>query len=90
MSELSKICIMLLVKVCRHLKLAGAATYYDKKAVDDELQVVELVHVLAPRNKSKKLALKWSGLSEIVKCCHLACEILVSKNAKLVTRDKLK
>ena len=68
---------------------AGAATYYDKKAVDDELQVVELVYVLAPRNKSKKLDLKWYGLSEIVKCCHLACEILVSNNAKLVTRDKL-
>ena len=47
---------------------AAAATCYDKKIVDDELQVGELVCVLAPRNKSKKLALKWFGPSKRVKC----------------------
>ena len=35
-----------------------AATCYDKKTVDDEFQVNELVYVLAPRNKLKKFALK--------------------------------
>ena len=67
---------------------AAAAAYYDK-VVDDELQVSELVYVLVPGNKSKKLALKWSGPSEIVKCCHPAYEILVGNNTKWVTRDKL-
>ena len=69
---------------------AAAATYYDKTIVDDELQVGELVYVLAPRNKSKKLALKWFGPSEIVECCHPAYETLVGNNTKWVTRDKLK
>ena len=53
----------------------------------------ELVYVLAPRSKSKKLALKWFCPSEIVKCCHPAYEILVGNNTKWVTcdtRDKLK
>ena len=61
-----------------------AATYYDQKVVDDELQVGELVYVLAPRNKSKKLALKWFGPFEIVECCHPAYEILVGNNTKWV------
>ena len=69
---------------------AAAATYYDKKVVDDELQVGELVYVLAPRNKSKKLALKWFGPSNIVTCCHPAYELLVGNNTKWVTRDNLK
>ena len=68
----------------------AAATYYDKQVVDDELQVGELVFVLAPRNKSKKLILKWFGPSEIVKYCHPAYEILVDNNTKWVIRDKLK
>ena len=34
---------------------ATSVTYYDKNIFDDELQVGELVYVLAPRNKSKKL-----------------------------------
>ena len=63
MSELSKICKMLLVKVA-----VAAATYYDKKVVNDKLQVSELVYGFASLNKSKKLALKWFGPSEIVKC----------------------
>ena len=67
-----------------------AATYYNKKVVDDELQVSELVYVFAPRIKSKKLALKWFGPSEIVKCCHPAYEILVGSHTKWITRDKLK
>ena len=69
---------------------AAAATYYDNKVVDDELQVGKLVYVLVPRNKSKELVLKWFGPSEIVKCCHLAYEILVGNNTMWVTRDKLK
>ena len=68
----------------------AAATYYGK-VNDDELQVGELVYVLAPRNKSKKLSLKWFGHPEIgVKCCHSAYEILVGNNTKWVTPDKLK
>ena len=69
---------------------AAASIHYDRKVVDDELQVDELVYVLAPCNKSKKLALKWFCPSEIVKCCHPACEILVGNNTKWVTCDKLK
>ena len=60
----------------------AASTYYDKKVVDDELQVCELVYVLAPRNKSKELALRWFGPSEIVKCCHPAYEILVGNKTE--------
>ena len=69
---------------------AAAATYYDNKVVDDELQVGKRVYVLVPRNKSKELVLKWFGPSEIVKCCHPAYEILVGNNTMWVTRDKLK
>ena len=67
-----------------------AATCYDKKVIDDEFQVNELVYVLAPRNKLKKLALKLFGPSEIVTFCHPAYEILVGNSTKWVTRDKLK
>ena len=72
------------------VRQVAATTYYDKKVVDHELQVGELVYVLAARNKSKKLALKWFGPSKIVTCCHPAYEILVGNNTKWVTRDKLK
>ena len=72
------------------VRQVATATYYDKKVVDHELQVDELVYVLAARNKSKKLALKWFGPSKIVTCCHPAYEILVGNNTKWVTRDKLK
>ena len=68
----------------KQARQVAASTYYDKKVVDDELQVGELVYVLAPRNKSKKLALKWFGPFEIVKCCHPAYEILVGNNTKWV------
>ena len=74
----------------KQARQVAASTYYDKKVVDDELQVGELVYVLAPRNKSKKLALRWFGPPEIVKCCHPAYEILVGNKTKWVTRDKLK
>ena len=64
---------------------AIAATYYDKKVLDDELKVDELVFVFAPRNKSKKLSLKWFGPHRVIQCKHPAYEI-----EKAWTRDKLK
>ena len=70
-----------------HSRQVAAATYYDKKVVDDALQVGELMYVLAPRNKSKKPALRCFGPSEIVKCCHLHMKYqsVATKNGSLTT-----
>ena len=68
----------------------AAATYYDKKVLDDELKVGESVFVFAPRNKSKKLALKWFGPHRVITCKHPAYEIRTGSETKWVTRDKLK
>ena len=57
------------------IRQIAAATYYDKKVLDDELKVGENVLVFAPRNKSKKLALKWLGPHRVVTCKHPAYEI---------------
>ena len=69
---------------------AIAATYYDKKVLDDELNVDEHVFMFAPRNKSKKLALKWFGPYQLIRSRHPAYEIQAGKDTKWVTRDKLK
>ena len=46
--------------------------------------------VFAPRNKSKKLALKWFGPHRVIMCKHPAYEIRTGSETKWVTRDKLK
>ena len=83
-SELSKICINNVARESIQARQAAAATYYDK-VVDDELQVGELMYILAPRNKSKKLALKWFSASEVVKCCHPSYWSVTTQSGSLLT-----
>ena len=80
MSELSKICIMLY-----NTGTSSCCCCYYDKVVDDELQVGELLYVLAPRNNSKKLALKWFSASEIVKCCHPLYWSVTTQSGSLLT-----
>ena len=67
-----------------------SATYYDKKVADEELQVVELVYVLYPRNKSKKLVCKWFVPYQILQAKHPAYEIDFGTKTQWLTRDKVK
>ena len=71
-----------------------AATYYDKKVLDDVLHVGDLVYVYLPRNQRVKLTLKWMGVAKILKEHHPSyqVEIPTEKGAvqKWTVRNKLK
>ena len=69
-----------------------AATYYDKKILDDVLELACEVYVHNPM--SKKLEIKWGGPYKVKKCEHPSYLIEVQKRGKLIekcfTRDKLR
>ena len=43
-----------------------AANYYDKKVLDDPLEIEDLVDVFLPRNERKKLSLIWTGPVKVI------------------------
>ena len=69
-----------------------AASYHDKKIINDVLEINTDVYVHNPRGK--KLELKWNGPYKIIKCRHPSYLIRVEERGKLVdkwfTRDKVR
>ena len=70
------------------------ASYYDKKVLDDPIEVGTLVYVFLPRNNRIKLALKWMGPAKVLRNHHPSYEIEIRTekgvHEKWVTRNKLK
>ena len=54
-----------LVRKNMYTRQKVAATY-DKKALDDRLNVGDFVYVYFPRNQRVKLVLKWMGVAKIL------------------------
>ena len=71
-----------------------AATYYDKKVLDDPLLVDDKVYVYLPRNKRLKLVPNWYGPFLITKANHPVYHVDIQTHqgtiTKTLTRDRLK
>ena len=81
-----------IVRCNMNIRQDVAATYYDKKVLDDILENNSEVYVFRP--KSKKFELKWDGPHIIRKCEHPSYLVEVNTNGKVIekwyTRDKLR
>ena len=70
------------------------ASYYDKRVLDDTLNVNNEVFVYLPRNKRVQLAKKWDGPYKVVDADHPVYKVKLNGKTgmqdKVFTRDKLK
>ena len=70
------------------------ASYYDKRVLDDQLNVNDQVYVYFPRDKRVKLAKKWNGPYKVVDADHPVYKVQLNgktgMQVKVFTRDKLK
>ena len=61
-----------------------AATYNDKKVLDDRLKVGDLLYVYLPQNQRVKLALKWMGVAKLLQEHHPSYQVEIpSKNGNV-------
>ena len=81
-----------IVRCSMNIRQDVAATYYDKKVLDDRLENNSEVYVFQPR--SKKFELRWAGPHIIRKYQHPSYLVEINTNGKVIekwfTRDKLR
>eukprot|EP00112_Aurelia_sp_Birch-Aquarium-sp1_P026112 Seg905.5 transcript_id=Seg905.5/GoldUCD/mRNA.D3Y31 product="hypothetical protein" protein_id=Seg905.5/GoldUCD/D3Y31 len=67
-----------------------AATYFDRKLIDSELQIGDRVRVYLPRLESAKLQPKWIGPFEVKICAHPCYKVATEEHNKWLPRDRLR
>ena len=71
-----------IVRCNMNIRQDVAATYYDKKVLDDRLENNSDVYVFQPR--SKMFELRWAGPHIIRKCQHLSYLVGININGKII------